>query len=77
MAAVRMPPFWLRNPGAWLRQLEARFALANMTTKVTRFNQELVGLDEESIGFVAYVLEECSYSKLKGILMRMRASWVE
>lgn len=42
------------------RQLEAQFALAVITTDVTRYTHALVGLDEDSIGLVADVLEECS-----------------
>lgn len=50
-----------RSAEAWFRPLEPQFALAGIITDATRFNPALIGLDEESIGFVAKVLEECPY----------------
>lgn len=52
--AVRMPPFWRRNP-------EVQFTPTGITADVTKFNLAFVGLEEESIGLVANILEECSY----------------
>lgn len=43
------------------------FKFFKFTTDTTRFNHAPIGLDEESIGLIAEVLEECSYTKLKAI----------
>lgn len=64
-----VPPFWRRNPAAWL-QLEAQFTLAGVMADATKFNHALIRLDDEIIGFIADMLEECSYIRLKEQLIR-------
>ncbi|CAD7089103.1 unnamed protein product [Hermetia illucens] len=68
--AVRVPPFWRRNPELWFVHLEAQFQMPGITSDATRFNYAVVGLDEESILLVSDVAKSASYTQLKSELIR-------
>ena len=68
--AVRVPPFWRRNPELWFVHLEAQFQMSGITSDATRFNYAVVGLDEESILLVSDVVKSTSYVQLKSELIR-------
>lgn len=49
--------------GSMVGQLEVQFALAGITMNTTRFNEALVGMDEEIIELVRHVLDDGSYRR--------------
>ncbi|CAD7093678.1 unnamed protein product [Hermetia illucens] len=53
-----------------LGTLEEQFALTCVMAEPTSFNHTFIGLDEETIGLVTDVLEECSYVRLKDQVIR-------
>lgn len=52
--SVRVSPFWRRNQ-VWFFQLKEQFALTDVTTDTTKFNQVFVGVDEKFLALVADV----------------------
>lgn len=43
--AIKMPPFWVHDPELWFRQVEAQFAISNITSDDTKFNYVLGNLE--------------------------------
>jgi len=43
--AVRVPPFWPNDPALWFVQLEGQFALAKITSDLTKYNYVVGHLD--------------------------------
>ena len=37
---VKLPAFWIDKPTIWFAQVEAQFALADITAKLTKYNHE-------------------------------------
>lgn len=68
--AICVPPLWFKSSEAWLREPEAQFALAGVTSDATPFDHALVQLDRENVGLLFDVLEQSSYEILKKRLIR-------
>lgn len=72
--AVKIPPFWIHNPALWFTQLEAQFAIANITQDETKFNYVLGNLEAKYAEEVCDVLSNPpatgKYQNLKDELIR-------
>lgn len=53
---VRLPPFWVKNPRAWFSQVEARFALRNISSQLTKYLSVVSALPMEIADQVDYLL---------------------
>lgn len=71
---VRIPPFWPNDPSLWFNQIEAQFALANITSDSTRFYYVTSQLEHQYAAEVKDIIctppETGKYEKLKGELIR-------
>ncbi|XP_026314445.1 uncharacterized protein LOC113226131 [Hyposmocoma kahamanoa] len=68
---VKVPPFWAEKPAVWFAQLEAQFALANITTDQTKFYGNLEPHIAEHIDDVIQNPPESNkYEKLKTELIK-------
>lgn len=45
--AVRIPPFWEKNPTAWFRQLESQFVLAGINQDSTKYHYVCANLENK------------------------------
>ena len=54
--ALKLPKIWPKNIDLWFTQVEAQFALKNITVDETKFNHVVAVLDEDSAQKVASVI---------------------
>jgi len=47
--AIKPPPFYLKSPATWFRQLESQFALSKITNSTTKFHHVLAALPEDVV----------------------------
>lgn len=71
---IRVPPFWPEKPSVWFAQLEAQFALANITTDQTKFYTVTGNLEPHIAEHVDDVIQNPpannKYEKLKSELIK-------
>jgi len=66
--AVKPPQFYKRNPESWFRQMESQFALAKITSPITKFHHVMAVLPEDL--FAEVVTDEInSYELLKTAIL--------
>ena len=44
--SVKAPPFHLKSPSTWFKQLESQFLLANITKSETKYHHVMAALPE-------------------------------
>lgn len=76
---VRVPPFWIEKPGLWFAQLEAQFALANITADTTKYYTIIGQLEPRYLTEVEDIINDPpadgKYLKLKAeLIKRLSAS---
>lgn len=54
--AVKPPPFWRANPEIWFKQMESQFALAGVTTELTKFHHVVSALQPEELAVVGDII---------------------
>lgn len=54
--SVKLPPFWKTSPALWFLRLESQFALANITSDLTKFNNVISCLDSDVLNSVSDIL---------------------
>ncbi|CAN7996958.1 unnamed protein product, partial [Ixodes hexagonus] len=73
-AAVRLPPFWDRNPRVWFLQAESQFHLAGVTTQGRKYHHVVSALSPAAADEVYDVLANPSpatpYGQLKTALLQ-------
>lgn len=71
---IRVPPFWPEKPSVWFAQLEAQFALANITTDQTKFYTVTGNLEPHIAEHVDDIIQNPpainKYEKLKAELIK-------
>lgn len=71
---VKVPPFWPEKPAVWFAQIEAQFALANITTDQTKFYTITANLEPHIAEHVDDVIQNPpasnKYEKLKTELIK-------
>jgi hypothetical protein len=55
--AVKLPPFWTVNPGAWFTSAERAFQLRNISDEESRFFNRLLALPEVTVSLIADLVE--------------------
>jgi len=65
--AVKAPPFYMKSPVTWFRQIESQFHLAKITNTETMFHQVLAALPEEVAECIPYDAAS-NYEELKSII---------
>ncbi|XP_064456872.1 uncharacterized protein LOC135367501 [Ornithodoros turicata] len=72
--AVKLPPFWDRNPAIWFAQAEAQFHLSGITSQTTRFYNVISALSptaaEEVHDLITSPPPEHPYDRLKAALLK-------
>ncbi|XP_076656373.1 uncharacterized protein LOC143361017 [Halictus rubicundus] len=72
--AVRVPPFWEKNPTTWFRQLESQFVLAGITQDSTKYHYVSANLDNRYADVVIDIINNPpatdAYETLKAELIR-------
>ena len=73
--AIKLPPFWTKNPDAWLAKVEAQFKLRNITVDDTKFNHVVAALEESVAERVLHIInlpdtQQDRYKQLKNELVR-------
>ena len=75
---IKIPPFWPEDPAVWFAQLEAQFALANITQDSTKYYYAISQLDgpviKEVKDIVSYPPETGKFDKLKTELIERLTS---
>ncbi|XP_042142665.1 uncharacterized protein LOC121833438 [Ixodes scapularis] len=73
-AAVRLPPYWDRNPRVWFLQAESQFHLAGVTTQGRKYHHVVSALSPAAADEVYDVLANPSpatpYDQLKNALLQ-------
>ncbi|CAN7940953.1 unnamed protein product, partial [Ixodes pacificus] len=73
-AAVRLPPYWDRNPRVWFLQAESQFHLAGVTTQGRKYHHVVSALSSAAADEVYDVLANPSpatpYDQLKNALLQ-------
>lgn len=78
--SVKVPPFWAEEPALWFSQLEAQFALANITADSTKFYHVISNLDVKYVSEVKDIVinpptDGTKYEKIKfELIKRLSAS---
>lgn len=71
---VRVPPFWQEKPNVWFTQIEAQFALSNITSDATKYYTVVSNLEPAIAAQLEDILENPPasnrYEKLKSELIR-------
>lgn len=71
--AVRLPPFWHRNPTIWFIQAETQFQLAGISQQLTMYRHIVAALPPEIAMEVADVLQtppqQDQYTRLKSAIL--------
>lgn len=72
--AIRVPPFWVKNPAVWFHQLEAQFALNGITSDMTKFYYTAAQLESRYADEVSDIISNPpateKYEALKRELLR-------
>ena len=71
-AAVKLPPYWPKDPTLWFAQVEAQFAIANLKSEQTRFHHVIASLSPDAAAEVRDLILKppCQpYTKLKETLI--------
>ena len=55
--AVKMPPFWRKNPIGWFANVKAQFTLKKINVDDTKYAYILSALDEEVVGMILDLVE--------------------
>ncbi|XP_077970659.1 uncharacterized protein LOC144425149 [Styela clava] len=67
--SLKLPIFWTKNPAVWFHQVEAQFAVRNITTDETKYHYVVAALDENTAASILNVLnnppETTKYQDLK------------
>ncbi|XP_077976158.1 uncharacterized protein LOC144432025 [Styela clava] len=67
--SLKLPIFWTKNPAVWFHQVEAQFAVRNITTDETKYHYVVAALDENTAASILNVLnnppETNKYQDLK------------
>jgi hypothetical protein len=71
--SMKLPTFWHKNPRFWFSQAESQFALARITTELTRFHHVVRALDVNTAEQVMQLIEnprtQHEYRDLKAALV--------
>lgn len=71
---VKMPPFWRDDPEVWFCQVECQFALAGITSDITKFNTIVGQLDSDYAVLVKDLIKNPpatgKYAKLRQEIIR-------
>lgn len=71
--AVKIPPLWKTNIKLWFVQVESNFALAKITSDLTKYNHLIASIDPETLSSVSDILlsppATDKYEALKGRLI--------
>ena len=59
--ALKLPPFWISQPGVWFQQAEAQFTLRNITADDTKYFYVVAALDQETASRLIDFLYHFSY----------------
>lgn len=72
--AMKLPGFWSKNPAFWFTQAESQFALARVTTEITKFHHVVRALDndtaEQVLQHISTPRADHEYQDLKAALTR-------
>lgn len=76
---IKVPPFWEKNPARWFSQIEAQFALSNITSDETKFHHIVANLDPQVAEEVGDIIDSPpsrgKYEKIKAeLIARLSAS---
>lgn len=70
---LQLPAFWTKNPEVWFIQAEAQFASRGVTSDLTKFNDVVCALDQETAGrlidFLRDPPENEKYGAIKNLLL--------
>ncbi|XP_076247989.1 uncharacterized protein LOC143187636 [Calliopsis andreniformis] len=72
--AIRVPPFWEKNPATWFRQLESQFVLSGITRDATKYHYVSANLENKYADVVIDIINNPPvsnmYETLKAELIR-------
>ena len=74
--AVKLPPYWAKDPTMWFAQAEAQFHIANIVDEKTRFYHVVSSLPPDAASEVRDLIltpPENPYTKLKEVLVSRTA----
>lgn len=75
---LKIPPFWRENPALWFGQVEAAFALFNVTADATRFRHVITQLDSQTLPAIGdIILNPPAADKYLAIKNRIMSSYAE
>lgn len=75
---LKIPPFWRGNPALWFVQVEAAFALSNITADATRFRHVITQLDTQTLPAISdIILNPPAANKYQAIKDRIISSFSE
>ncbi|CAK9829635.1 hypothetical protein ANTRET_LOCUS6938 [Anthophora retusa] len=62
--AVRIPPFWEKNPTLWFRQVESQFALSGITQDATKYHYVSANLENRYADVVGDIISNPPASEM-------------
>ncbi|XP_076661110.1 uncharacterized protein LOC143364948 [Halictus rubicundus] len=72
--AIKIPPFWEKNPRIWFQQLESQFVLSGITQDVTKYHYVTANLENKYadvvVDYIGSPPESNMYETLKTELIR-------
>lgn len=56
--ALKLPPFWVKNPELWFVNIEAQFNVAGITNDSTQYYAVVAALDAETLSYVSDLVRQ-------------------
>lgn len=75
--SVKIPPFWLEKPEIWFYQVEAQFAIANITQDQTKFNYLVAQLESKFIENIWDIIQSERQDKYEAAKDRLLSTFKE
>lgn len=75
--SVKVPPFWSKNPQLWFHQIDAQFAICQITSELVKFNYVVASLEMDVLSQVSDIIAAPPPNSYEALKKRLLASFGE